>query len=126
MEEINGVGRDGLSDFCDVSAGGSNERIASTIEISNGDISDSGAAVGDSQSRPDKSVARPSGGHWTDAQRSQTLIAIQIQNLTDADFPLALTTGDWTQVTVHGVDVFHPNTGEIRKRQHGRHRLLVY
>ncbi len=31
-----------------------------------------------------------------------------------ADFPLSLTTGHWTQVTVRGVDVFHPNTGEIR------------
>ena len=112
LEEINGVGRDGLSDLCHVSAGGSNERIASAIEISNGDVSDSGAAVGDRQSRTNRSLTSPGGGHWTDAQRSQTLIAIQ--NLTDADFPLALTTGDWTQVTVHGVDVFHPNTGEIR------------
>ena len=25
-----------------------------------------------------------------------------------------LTTSHWTQVTVHGVDVFHPNTGEVR------------
>ena len=112
LEEINGVGRDGLSDLCHVSAGGSNERIASAIEISNGDVSDSGAAVGDRQSRTNRSLTSPGGGHWTDAQRSQTLTAIQ--NLTDADFPLALTTGDWTQVTVHGVDVFHPNTGEIR------------
>ena len=112
LEEINGVGKDGLSDLCLVSAGGSNERIASAIEISNGDISDSGTAVGDSQSRTDQSLTIPGGGHWTDAQRSQTLIALQ--NLTDADFPLALTPGDWTQVTVHGVDVFHPNTGEIR------------
>ena len=69
LEEINRVGRDGLSDYCSDSTG-------------------------------------------EDAQRSQTLTAIQ--NLTDADFPLALTTGHWTQVTVHGVDVFHPNTGEIR------------
>ncbi len=37
-----------------------------------------------------------------------------IQKLTPADFPLTLTTDDWSQVTVHGVDVFHPNTGEIR------------
>ena len=112
LEEINRVDRDGLSNLCRVSAGGSNERIASAIEISNGDISDSGTAVGDSQSRTDQSLTIPGGGHWTDAQRSQTLTAIQ--NLSDADFPLALTTGDWTQVTVHGVDVFHPNTGEIR------------
>ena len=112
LEEINRVGRDGLSNLCHVSAGGSNERTASAIEISNGDVSDSGTAIGDSQSRTNQSPTSSSGGHWTDAQRSQTLIALQ--NLTDADFPLALTTGDWTQVTVHGVDVFHPNTGEIR------------
>ena len=112
LEEINRVGRDGLSNLCGVSAGGSNERIASAIEISNGDVSDSGAAVGDSQSRTNQSLTSPGGGHWTDAQRSQTLAALQ--NLTDADFPLALTTGHWTQVLVHGVDVFHPNTGEIR------------
>ena len=31
-----------------------------------------------------------------------------------ADLPFTLTTGHWSQVTVHGVDVFHPNTGEIR------------
>ena len=48
LEEINRVGRDGLSDYCSDSTG-------------------------------------------EDAQRSQTLTAIQ--NLTDADFPLALTTG---------------------------------
>ena len=112
LEEINRVGRDGLSNLRRVSAGGSNERTASAIEISNGDVSDSGTAIGDSQSRTNQSPTSSSGGHWTDAQRSQTLIALQ--NLTDADFPLALTTGDWTQVTVHGVDVFHPNTGEIR------------
>ena len=30
------------------------------------------------------------------------------------DFPLSLTTDHWLQVTVNGVDVFHPNTGEVR------------
>ncbi len=34
--------------------------------------------------------------------------------MTEHDFPLSLTTGHWSQVTVHGVDVFHPNTGEVR------------
>jgi adenine-specific DNA-methyltransferase len=34
--------------------------------------------------------------------------------LTDADFPLTLTTDPWTQVTIFGVDIFDPNTGEIR------------
>ena len=144
LEEINRVGRDGLSHICSVSTGrevrynqpsaeiggigageysggigtpadrgvstisGNSERLPSR----DGDISDSGAAAGDSQRRTDQSPTRSGGGHWTDAQRSQTLAAIQ--NLTDADFPLALTTGHWTQVTVHGVDVFHPSTGEIR------------
>ena len=49
---------------------------------------------------------------WTDAQRTQTLAAVQ--NLTRSDFPLALTTDHWSQVTVHGVDVFHPSSGEVR------------
>jgi adenine-specific DNA-methyltransferase len=31
-----------------------------------------------------------------------------------ADFPLSLTTDHRAQVTVHGVDVFHPQTGEVR------------
>jgi len=33
--------------------------------------------------------------------------------LSDADFPLALTTDHRAQVTVHGVDVFKPQTGEV-------------
>ena len=143
LEEINRVGRDGLSNLCRVSTGGevrynqpgaqgsgigpgehrggigtSADRGVSSVSgdrerlpSGDGDISDSGAAVGDSQSRADQTPTRSSGGHWTDAQRSQTFTALQ--NLTDADFPLALTTGHWTQVTVHGVDVFHPNTGRF-------------
>ena len=144
LEEINRVGRDGLSDLCRVSVGGEVRHNQSSAQGSgigpgehrggigttadrgvspvsgdserlssgDGDISDSGAPVGDSQSRADQTLTSSSGGYWTDAQRSQTFTALQ--NLTDADFPLALTTGHWTQVFVHGVDVFHPNTGEIR------------
>ena len=144
LEEINRVGGDGLSDLCSVSTGGevrhnqpgaqgsgigpgehrggigtSADRGVSSVSgdserlsSGDGDISDSGAPVGDSQSRADQALTRSSRGYWTDAQRSQTFTALQ--NLTDADFPLTLTTGHWTQVTVHGVDVFHPNTGEIR------------
>ena len=37
-----------------------------------------------------------------------------VQSLSSADFPLTLTTDHWLQATVHGVDVFHPNTGEVR------------
>ncbi len=47
-----------------------------------------------------------------DIGRTQTLAAIE--KLSEVDFPLALTTDHQSQVTVHGVDVFHPNTGEIR------------
>ncbi len=37
-----------------------------------------------------------------------------IDSLADADFPLKLSDGDWLQVTVNGVDIYHPNTGEVR------------
>ena len=50
-------------------------------------------------------------GERADARRSQAIAAIEALN--DGDFPLSLTTGHWLQVTLHGVDVFHPNTGEI-------------
>ena len=51
-------------------------------------------------------------GSWPNAQLTQTLAAVQ--NLKTSDFPLSLTTGHWLQATVNGVDVFHPNTGEVR------------
>ena len=41
-----------------------------------------------------------------DKQDAQWLDAVALHS--------PLTTGHWTQVTVHGVDVFHPNTGEVR------------
>ncbi len=46
-----------------------------------------------------------------DAERAKTLSSLQA--LSDADFPLSLTTDHWSQVTVHGVDVFKPQTGEV-------------
>ena len=87
---------------------GSGERLAG----GDGDLSDPGAGTGDGDARTDQTLALKSGGRWTDAQRTQTLAALQ--KLSDADFPLSLTTDHWSQVTVHGVDVFHPNTGEVR------------
>jgi adenine-specific DNA-methyltransferase len=33
--------------------------------------------------------------------------------LTETDFPLSLTADHLLQVTIHGVDVFHPGTGEV-------------
>jgi adenine-specific DNA-methyltransferase len=36
-----------------------------------------------------------------------------IETLTPADFPLSLTTSHYAQITVRGVDVFKPQTGEV-------------
>ncbi len=144
LEEINRTGGDGLSNLCQVSAGrkirhnqpgaegggirGSEYRRGSRasrdqgispisgdsqrFSSRDGDLSDSGAETGNGPSRADQPPAIAGGGRWTDAQWAQTLAAVQ--KLTRADFPLSLTTGHWSQITVHGVDVFHPNTGEIR------------
>ena len=72
----------------------------------------SGATSGDDHGGRDDAAGSASVGSWANAQRAQTLAALQ--GLTGADFPLALTTDHWTQVTVRGVDVFDPSTGEVR------------
>ena len=144
LEEINRLGRDGLSNPCRVPAGGKIRHDQSTsagggvgsgkhrrgsgtsrnqgvspvsgnrerFAGGDGDLSDSGATSGVGRARTDRSSPGTSRGSWEDAQRAQALAALE--KLTERDFPLALTTGHWTQVTVHGVDVFHPNSGEIR------------
>ena len=144
LEEINRPGRDGLSRLCELSAGrevrsnrsdeaggsvGSGEHSgggrapreegvpefpgdSQRIPGGNGDVSGSGAAAEHGQRGAGGTAAGPGVGNWSNAQRTQTLAAVQ--SLTPADFPLSLTTGHWTQVIVHGVDVFHPNTGEVR------------
>ena len=144
LEEINRVGKDGLLTLCSISAGGKvrhdqsdpagsgvgsgehrgglrtsrDQGISSVLgggerlAGGDGDLSDPGAGVGDGDARTDQTLALKSGGGWTDAQRTQTLAALQ--KLSDADFPLSLTTDHWSQVTVHGVDVFHPNTGKVQ------------
>ena len=76
------------------------------------DLSDSGAATGTDHILADQAPDVAGIRSWTDAQRTQTLAAVQ--ELRDADFPLSLTTDHWSQVTVNGVDVFHPSTGEVR------------
>ncbi len=53
-----------------------------------------------------------SSGDQPHARWPQAVAAIQA--LKPSDFPLALSTNHYTQVTIRGVDVFHPNTGEIR------------
>ena len=144
LEEINGVGGDGLSRLCSVSAGGAvrDNRTGAAVsgvgsgehsggggasrdqgvsQLSgnsqrvaggNGDVSDSGTAVGNGRGGTGQASAGPGLGGGKNAQRTQTLAAVQ--DLKAADFPLTLTTGHWTLVTVNGVDVFHPNTGEVR------------
>ena len=144
LEEINRLGRDGLSRLCELSAGrevrsnrsdeaggsvGSGEHSGGgrapreegvsaipgdsrRLSSGNGDLSDSGAAAEHGQRGAGGTAAGPGVGNWSNAQRTQTLAAVQ--SLTPADFPLSLTTGNLTQVIVHGVDVFHPNTGEVR------------
>lgn len=144
LEEINRVGRDGLSAVGKVSGGGKirvdlanspggglgggqyrrgsgaggDQGILAVsgnrewIAGGNGDLSDSGAKTGISFRIGDQPDLESGGYRWSAAQRPQTLAALQ--SLSDADFPLSLTTDHWAQVTVHGVDVFHPNTGEVR------------
>ena len=144
LEEINGVGRDGLSRLCTVSGGrevrnnqpveagggvgsseysggggasrdegvpefpGDSQRVAG----GNGDVPDAGATFGDGPGGADRIYTGTGIGSWANAQRTQTFTAVQ--NLKNADFPLTLTTDHWLQATVNGVDVFHPNTGEVR------------
>ena len=144
LEEINGVGRDGLSRLCTVSGGrevrnnqpgeagggvgsgehsggggasrdegvpefpGDSQRVAG----GNGDVPDAGATFGDGPGGTDQTYTGTGIGSWANAQRTQTFTAVQ--NLKNADFPLTLTTDHWLQATVNGVDVFHPNTGEVR------------
>ncbi|MGH8192476.1 MAG: DNA methyltransferase, partial [Rhodanobacteraceae bacterium] len=88
-----------------VSGGG--ERIAG----GNGNFPDSVRTAGAVVARADRFDPRAGSVRWSDAQRAQTLAALE--GLTDGDFPLALTTDHWTQVTVFGVDVFKPQTGEV-------------
>ena len=53
----------------------------------------------------------PGGGNRAHALRPDEIAAVEA--LSRSDFPLSLTTSHLSQVTIHGVDVFHPQTGEI-------------
>ena len=76
-----------------------------------GDADHLGESTADAGPDDDEVPARSSGRDRQNAGRAQTLAAIQ--TLTAADFPLSLTTCHMAQITVHGVDVFKPQTGEI-------------
>ena len=144
LEEINRVGREDLSRITKPSAGrevradepvekgGSfslgehsggggknrNRGIPSVSERGervtgrSGDAADpgqsSGTAVVNGNAETDVRVG-------TDQQNARRIKALTaLKTLTPSDFPLTLTTSHYSQVTIHGVDVFHPNTGEVR------------
>jgi adenine-specific DNA-methyltransferase len=86
LEEINRLGRTNLSGLKGFSA---QEKAGSHRPVA-----ESGSGRGQQQ-----------------AGRSQTIAAIQA--LGAEDFPLSLSSSDYTQITVRGVDVFHPNTGKV-------------
>jgi adenine-specific DNA-methyltransferase len=144
LEEINGSGRAGLPSLLSVPAGGkvrvdqpdqagsgigsgqhcggsgaqhdggvsSVSGDSQRLPGGDGNLSDSGGKAGRGYRGANQSTANTNDRHWQDAQWTQTLTAIQ--GLKESDWPLSLTTDHKTQVTVHGVDVFHPNTGEVR------------
>ncbi len=143
LEEINRPGRDGLSRISTVSTGGKiradqsnqagsslstgqhsggsgTQRDGGVSSISGdsqrltgggGNLSDTGRETGYGHQGSDQSATGTGGGRWSNAQRTQTLAALK--NLSESDFPLSLTTDHKAQITVHGVDVFKPQTGEV-------------
>jgi adenine-specific DNA-methyltransferase len=144
LEEINRLGRSDLSRFQSVSAGGEvwasesdkasdgidtvehrrggrKERNRGVSKLSehgerlvsgSGDAVDNRSAVGDDQSARGRGSDGSNGGDHSHARWVKEVAAIQ--ELVAGDFPLSLATSHYAQVTVHGVDVFHPNTGEVR------------
>jgi len=144
LEEINRAGREGLSLIREISQRGKvwhDESVASGSGISSGEHSGGRRTAGDegvssvsergeriaggSGDIPDSGNSIENGGRsgngansgvccnrWSNAQRTQTVFAVE--NLTAADFPFSLTTDHRLQITVHGVDVFDPSTGEVR------------
>jgi adenine-specific DNA-methyltransferase len=144
LEEINRLGRSDLSRFQRVSVGGEvwasesdkasdgidtvehhrggrKERNRGVSKLSehgerlvggSGDAVDNRSAVGDDQSARGQGSDGSNGGDQPHARWVKEVAAIQ--ELVAGDFPLSLATSHYAQVTVHGVDVFHPNTGEVR------------
>jgi adenine-specific DNA-methyltransferase len=144
LAEINRLGQDGLSRFAKLPAGGAlrvDQPVAPGGDLNSGEhrrgsspIRNQGVPsipehgqrfAGRDGNLPD--LGTPSentaqtgfgginGGHndhQQDDRRAQAVTALK--TLKQDDFPLALTTNHFTQVTIHGVDVFHPTTGEVR------------
>lgn len=62
----------------------------------------------------DEDLYLPSEGH-IGAQLKMAMEALQ--GMSERDFPLALTEEEWTQATIHGVDVYDPKQGEVRSHE---------
>ena len=76
-----------------------------------GDSIDPGQPTGHAAEGAAGGPASAGGRNQQDAGRSEAVPGIE--TLTPADFPLSLTTSHYSQVTVRGVDVFKPQTGEV-------------
>ena len=62
----------------------------------------------------DEDLYLPSEGHIG----AQLKMAMEVlKGLSERDFPLELTEKEWTQVTIHGVDVYDPSKGEVRSHE---------
>ena len=83
------------------------ERIAGR----SGDAVDDRESSGDAGAGDAHHAASSVGRNQQNARRPQALAGIEA--LTPADFPLSLTTSHYAQITVRGVDVFKPQTGEV-------------
>ncbi len=90
-----------------LSAGGSGREPAG---VGGGDRAH---ARGADEGAGDETVRR--GGQWLVAGGRLGPEEVEaIEALKPGDFPLQLTTDHYAQVTIHGVDVFDPQTGEVR------------
>jgi adenine-specific DNA-methyltransferase len=144
LEEINGVGRKNLSCIAKVpfgrevradepakkgsgvgagehrGRGGKDRHRGVSPEPERGErVSGRGGNAPDSgrsyETPAGRGIAGAAGGGSGDQQNARWTKAVAaIEALRPSDFPLSLTTSHYSQVTIHGVDVFHPTTGEVR------------
>jgi len=144
LEEINRMGRDNLQYFHEFSLGREIRHDQSTAQggsVSSGQHSRGSSTIGHGRipAIPERSrrivggsgnaansgssietLAEGKGGDASgrsernrqNAEWSKTIAALK--ELKSSDFPLSLTTKHYSQVTIRGVDVFHPSTGEVR------------
>lgn len=82
------------------------------ISSGSGNASDLGESTGHAGRAHVPNASEGGGRTGANARRAQAVAAVQ--TLKAGDFPLKLTTQHFTQITIHGVDVFHPTTGEVR------------